>query len=230
MNKRGFTLIELLVVIAIIAILAAILFPVFMNAKEQARVAQCTTNLKELQLAFQRYCDDNNGGTPFAGWSWWSPETSNWCGSAGPGSPSVILKNGQLWPYGKGRGIYICPSDKNIPGRWVPASFPLSYTINQDLCSGDGRPAIRLESMKCKRYVKVMLFIQETRGIPGSSDNRGINDGIFCPRQYDSGQDFGGKVHYDGTTLVYVDGHAKWAPYSQLQVERCKDKYWDVDP
>ncbi len=63
-RKRGFTLIELLVVIAIIAILAAILFPVFANAKERARQAKCLNNLKQLTVAFQAYVDDNNGYTP----------------------------------------------------------------------------------------------------------------------------------------------------------------------
>ena len=61
MKKRGFTLIELLVVIAIIAILAAILFPVFMSAKESARQTMCASNLKQIENANQMYVDDWNG-------------------------------------------------------------------------------------------------------------------------------------------------------------------------
>jgi len=70
MQKRGFTLIELLVVIAIIAILAAILFPVFAQAREKARQTACVSNLKQLGIAFQLYASDNDGNIP-------SPITSN---------------------------------------------------------------------------------------------------------------------------------------------------------
>ncbi len=63
-HRRGFTLIELLVVIAIIAILAAILFPVFMAARENARRGQCTSNLKQIGNALQMYRDNNNGTNP----------------------------------------------------------------------------------------------------------------------------------------------------------------------
>lgn len=63
-NKRGFTLIELLVVIAIIAILAAILFPVFAQARERARLTTCISNLKQIFTALNMYADDNKGCLP----------------------------------------------------------------------------------------------------------------------------------------------------------------------
>lgn len=69
MNKRGFTLIELLVVIAIIAILAAILFPVFSKAREKARQAACTSNQKQITLAMQIYSQENDEKLPPAA-SW----------------------------------------------------------------------------------------------------------------------------------------------------------------
>jgi prepilin-type N-terminal cleavage/methylation domain-containing protein len=62
--RRGFTLIELLVVIAIIAILAAILFPVFAQTREKARQTQCLNNTKQIGLAFQMYCQDFDKRTP----------------------------------------------------------------------------------------------------------------------------------------------------------------------
>lgn len=65
--KMGFTLIELLVVIAIIAILAAILFPVFVNAKRSAHVTKCVSNAKQWGVAMQSYTDDYNGAFPWAG-------------------------------------------------------------------------------------------------------------------------------------------------------------------
>src|SRR5256885_15549422 len=84
MKKRGFTLIELLVVIAIIAILAAILFPVFAQAREKARQAACMSNLRQIGLAFAQYVQDYDermpdrrdlklslpgGGEPWGGWA-----------------------------------------------------------------------------------------------------------------------------------------------------------------
>lgn len=65
-RRLGFTLIELLVVIAIIAILAAILFPVFAGAKKRAQMMSCITNQKQLISALQSYRNDNNGFMPFS--------------------------------------------------------------------------------------------------------------------------------------------------------------------
>ena len=65
-QRTGFTLIELLVVIAIIALLAAILFPVFSRVRENARRSSCQSNLKQLALGFQQYMGDNDGRFPHA--------------------------------------------------------------------------------------------------------------------------------------------------------------------
>ena len=78
MKKRGFTLIELLVVIAIIAILAAILFPVFSQAREKARQASCTSNLRNLAMALAQYNNDYDERFPFVrvgiGRPCWAPQ------------------------------------------------------------------------------------------------------------------------------------------------------------
>ena len=85
-NLKGFTLIELLVVIAIIAILAAILFPVFAQAREKARQGSCLSNLKQLGLGYILYADDFDDYPPYAGDGTW------------PG-PYGNYNEGICWPY-----------------------------------------------------------------------------------------------------------------------------------
>jgi prepilin-type N-terminal cleavage/methylation domain-containing protein len=83
-RDRGFTLIELLVVIAIIAILAAILFPVFAQARAKARQAACLNNVKQIALGISMYRQDWDGFGPFVGW----PPARNWSYGAGNHSPN----------------------------------------------------------------------------------------------------------------------------------------------
>lgn len=217
MRRRGFTLIELLVVIAIIAILAAILFPVFTEAQRRSKMATCMNNLKQLGLAFRQYTDDNSGRMPKVGRS--SSRLPNWCGARGGGG-WCILEEGQIYKYTKNKDLYLCPTDKKMKAKYISTStippgltqadFPLSYSMNDylDLAIAETLPMVR--NSMC------MLLIHEER--------ERINDGIFQPKM-PPGQDIPDNVHYTGTTLIYLDGHAKWDDYKALYKE-CDDGYW----
>ncbi|HZP85008.1 MAG TPA: DUF1559 domain-containing protein [Chthonomonadaceae bacterium] len=96
-TKEGFTLIELLVVIAIIAILAAILFPVFAQAREKARAISCVSNLKQLGLAYRMYVEDYDG-TVIPGYQYQDP-----AGCYIRWYPDL------MYPYVKNAGVFLCP-------------------------------------------------------------------------------------------------------------------------
>jgi prepilin-type N-terminal cleavage/methylation domain-containing protein/prepilin-type processing-associated H-X9-DG protein len=93
-NRRAFTLIELLVVIAIIAILAAILFPVFAKAREKARQTSCLSNHRQIALGIRQYCGDYDGRLPLYR----------------PIAGSNIYWNHLIGPYVKNTQVFKCPS------------------------------------------------------------------------------------------------------------------------
>jgi len=199
----GFTLIELLVVIAIIAILAAILFPIFISAREHAKQVQCLTNLGQLARAARQYADDWDSRLPVA-----------WCGSSPPGTTDWIgwdgnvwkvPQSGQLYRYVKNIGVYQCPSDVGRPAPAVGGSkqFP-SYSMNRSL-SWRNTETMQLPGRADSggtawRSSKMLLFIHENRMT--------INDGNFeWPATW---WDVPDNVHYDGTTVAFLDMHARW--------------------
>ena len=152
-RKSGFTLIELLVVIAIIAILAAILFPVFAQAREKGRQASCLSNCKQIGLASNMYVQDYDETFPGHNWP------------AGEGRhplPDGRIYQGHVgwplafYPYIKNQRVFICPSDDNpreeysdngksnpYTGTWNKP-FPMSYSENADiyLAPSESRPGL----------------------------------------------------------------------------------------
>lgn len=134
--RNGFTLIELLVVIAIIAILASILFPVFARARENARRASCTSNVKQIMLGIMQYTQDNDEKFPIL--YGYDPDTWAWT--------NAWYVN--IQPYVKSTQLFKCPSDSStapspVTGAVTPEGFVVSYGANQlSLSIGQGAPAI----------------------------------------------------------------------------------------
>jgi prepilin-type N-terminal cleavage/methylation domain-containing protein/prepilin-type processing-associated H-X9-DG protein len=144
--RRGFTLIELLVVIAIIAILAAILFPVFAHAREKARQTSCLSNLKQLGSGMAMYAQDSDGLFPPA--------------VAHPTRDRDYYQMSWmhlLEPYTKNRGIFVCPSSGHT-----------SSTNNQDLLQNYGyAPTNRSEGYDAARALTGPYGEAQWEGIGG---------------------------------------------------------------
>lgn len=128
-RKRGFTLIELLVVIAIIAILAAILFPVFAQARDAAKKTNCLSNLKQLGTAVMMYVQDNNDTFPICAWNWTDGSYKDeWTGTprGQEGKITVVFA-----PYVKSSKLFICPGDTtdNV-WKWIGTSYGWDEYLN----------------------------------------------------------------------------------------------------
>jgi prepilin-type N-terminal cleavage/methylation domain-containing protein/prepilin-type processing-associated H-X9-DG protein len=146
-QRRGFTLIELLVVIAIIAILAAILFPVFAQAREKARQTTCTSNLKQIGMAFMMYVQDYDETYP--PWTGMCPDPSlRWAlRYMYPGLVDPYIKNGANVQTGELKDVWACPSSKAGLGAvsntyaynfWTFGGFSTCMCLpNQAVCTRD---------------------------------------------------------------------------------------------
>jgi prepilin-type N-terminal cleavage/methylation domain-containing protein/prepilin-type processing-associated H-X9-DG protein len=130
MNRKGFTLIELLVVIAIIAILAAILFPVFAQAREKARQISCASNLKQLSLAVLMYNQDFDEYYPFGQSGFNDPQGNN----LEFDQTDTGHWEQEILPYVKSAGVFGCPDDSGagVPDQSTNGAFGVvaSYAAN----------------------------------------------------------------------------------------------------
>jgi len=216
-SSRAFTLIELLVVIAIIAILAAILFPVFARARESARKTSCLSNMKQIGLGFMMYAqdyDESLPACPFAGntfpWQVW-PNTP------GNGWPAVFYT--PLQPYVKNVQILQCPS-QNDTGRWYDKNG-MSYMYNEFMYnSNNGYSKLAAVNNASEGVAKVALYVEGVAsGIFNDWDNGGPTpkdqDGMTRLRylNYTGGN---WTQPHGGPNIGYADGHAKWIPQTSI--------------
>ena len=138
-KSSGFTLIELLVVIAIIAILAALLFPVLLAAREAGLRANCTANLRQIGTAFKQYLADNRDYFPYLALDYVQKGTAANGNKIYRNRPGKLYWTDQIRPYCKSKGVFVCRSespsaeacaDPNNPSFMWLADWPYSYALN----------------------------------------------------------------------------------------------------
>jgi prepilin-type N-terminal cleavage/methylation domain-containing protein/prepilin-type processing-associated H-X9-DG protein len=239
-KKKGqveaFTLIELLVVIAIIAILAAILFPVFARARENARRASCLSNLKQIGLGIMMYTQDND---------------EKLVSYAYPNPLGTVVYGWQvaLMPYVKNTQLFVCPSATKISTYAANSCNPTyvsttgtgagsygynyAYLGNYTRGSGPASPSnpnyLVDISLAAVSKPSETVMVNEVTSLAGggptypptywgitTTTSCDTTTGIYSPGTKTLG-DQNGKWHFDGTNVVFVDGHAKWMKYEQLR-------------
>lgn len=201
-RARGFTLIELLVVIAIIALLAAILFPVFARARENARRSTCQSNLKQMSLGVLQYLQDYDE---------FFPVLENGCSipsqtcSGSYGWPTLIM------PYVKSSQIFVCPSDTRKP---VSIPVTCSYSVNEYLgCASTalGTAATKLSAVQ--QSSQVIMWTEDGQNSTGwdqiaiTNYETTFNGDLPQTGNASTSPNTG---HFGGQNWAFVDGHVKW--------------------
>jgi prepilin-type N-terminal cleavage/methylation domain-containing protein/prepilin-type processing-associated H-X9-DG protein len=220
---RGFTLIELLVVIAIIAILAAILFPVFARAREKARTTSCQNNMKQVGTAFAMYRSDYDGHMPM---DWYQSEDNN----------RVYRWIHATYGYVFDENIYQCPSrPTSTDVTWSPPYSTFgpysSYYYCHHFLSGISDSDVRAASSTIM-IMDGWFFSQDNRGdwMVGMFNSwPNLDDDNLTPAQHmagwingDADADYVNSEilrnmnrHNDGVNAVYFDSHVKWINRSE---------------
>ncbi len=222
-RKRGFTLIELLVVIAIIAILAAILFPVFAKAREKARMTSCQSNLKQLALGLLQYVQDYDEKFPTYYW-----------GEGNSGVPNSCTWWAGIYPYVKNLQIYKCPSSPinshNTHQVWINNNPPFNtpgfvnnYGYNELIGNASGGlPLARLNN-PAETLVLADCTSTWIGGYWRSADRPHLRRVAFarggapcgCPPNLTMNEDW--TLHLGGSNLAFADGHVKWFHWAQVR-------------
>jgi prepilin-type N-terminal cleavage/methylation domain-containing protein/prepilin-type processing-associated H-X9-DG protein len=229
LRSKAFTLIELLVVIAIIAILAAILFPVFAQAREKARQTSCLSNMKQIGTAAIMYCQDYDERT-----------VRNWFGEEGFEATTAIGATPErykwmdaLQPYIKNTQIFTCPSAANLlyiprtaltPGQTTRqyGSYSYNRAYGQVEIESDLTPAGK-SLAQFALPAETVWFAEAVGGGPYDFDFRwpdvASNPTITntSPRKLASGPaEYIIERHQGRTNILWCDGHAKSASLNQL--------------
>jgi prepilin-type processing-associated H-X9-DG protein len=219
----------LLVVIVIIAILASLLFPAFTKAKGRAEGAVCTSNTRQLAMAWQMYADDNNGRLAYnlggdASKRGVGPRTNanwvnnilDWTTDNSDNTNIATITQASLGPFVRGPNVYRCPSDRVLSDEQRGAGWLNRIrTYSMNAMVGDaGELSISGQNVNNPYYVQffsissiptpdhIFVFLDEH---PDS-----INDGYFVAKAY-TGEwyDLPASFHNGGGTFAYADGHAE---------------------
>jgi prepilin-type N-terminal cleavage/methylation domain-containing protein/prepilin-type processing-associated H-X9-DG protein len=203
-RKRAFTLIELLVVIAIIAILAAILFPVFTKAKAAAKTSSAISNAKQMMLGFLMYIDTYDGVLR----TWYNAPPST--GPVAPYTSENMIWSGYLQPFIKNNGIYLDPMTttakyaQDWPDRgWLP--FGYNGTISGWYYVANPLEHITVSEGKINKPANTVMFMSSSSGDTalGWRGYLARNDAVNSVGLSVSDR------HTEGTVVALLDGHVK---------------------
>jgi len=226
-SETGFTLIELLVVIAIIAILAALLFPVFAQARESARQSVCTSNVRQIGMAIQMYTQDYDETLPiFFAYNTIDPTTSQSAKAGDPLHKGVEL---EVLPYAKNKDIFKCPDDLGGPSLPDPlygcptrstyqACYGSSYRFTKRAFTIIGQDlAVPPTSGSTQNNDPTQFptsFISTLAGMDSPADTRIMRDEMMpwfgTDSKYGYIPGYYTQWHSRGGGTVFADGHAKF--------------------
>jgi prepilin-type N-terminal cleavage/methylation domain-containing protein/prepilin-type processing-associated H-X9-DG protein len=220
-GPNGFTLIELLVVIAIIALLAAILFPVFAQAREKAREAVCLSNVKQIGLAVRMYVQDYDETFPIF---------HAYNSHPGPGEPGHKGVEAEIEPYTKSRDLFRCPDDDGSPFQRVDVpgagtyrdAYGSSYRFGSACYTVVGGPDGSFQNNAPVDPDPTHLTVVRDASFQYPAETRLMRDEMlpwFAQDRDPGGQKYGyvgatpsyfSPWHPRGGGFVFADGHAKF--------------------
>ncbi|MDR3708152.1 MAG: DUF1559 domain-containing protein [Capsulimonadaceae bacterium] len=231
-SRFAFTLIELLVVIAIIAILAAILFPVFATAREKARQSACSSNLKQLGIALLQYAQDYDEALPSG------TGTDQKYGQAGRGWA------GPLYSYVKSSNVFECPDDQTTTVGLPAGYIVYSYAMNVNFCVLPGYnsgPGIPMSQMSAPTTTVMLYEVQSCAGSYSQIefDSPAGNGNVANPTSNTQYELLGTPAkspnpspnpawsrHSGGAEVLLCDGHVKWLQKQQVSTGDWADTSW----